>query len=436
MTQASPSLPVKVAIVGCGNRGTIYSTYAQQSSRMQVVQLASRSSVRLRSLAKKLSLDDSSCYSSWEDLLNAPKIADAVLICVIDRLHKEVAVAFANKGYHILLEKPMATEIDDCKEVYDAVRRNNIILGVSHVLRYTAYNQKIKEIIDSGALGDIAGIQHMEPVGHYHFAHSYVRGNWRKEAESSFSLMSKSCHDIDILLYFLGDKAQCTKVSSFGGLSHFTKDKKPAEAQGATKCLDCPHEQNCAYSAKKIYLEPIEKGHTGWPVDGITDIVDIENVHKALAAGPYGRCVYECDNDVCDNQVVNMEFTGNKYVSFSMVAFTEEICVRKTRIFGSKGELVGDGNESIEVYDFLTGQKTKHTPQLVTGSLAGHGGGDMGVITAFVDAVAHNNQSFMSSDALNSLDSYLVVFAAEEARRQGKVVNLDEFRKQHNITII
>ncbi|KAJ1952600.1 hypothetical protein EC988_003466 [Linderina pennispora] len=119
-----------------------------------------------------------------------------------------------------------------------------------------------------------------------------------------------------------------------------------------------------------------------------------------------------------------------------MVAFTEEICVRKTRIFGSKGELVGDGNQSIEVYDFLTGQKTKHTPQLVTGSLAGHGGGDMGMITAFVSAVAHNDQSFMSSDALSSLDSYLVVFAAEEARRQGTVVNLDEFRKQHNITII
>ncbi|KAJ1932857.1 hypothetical protein FBU59_006227 [Linderina macrospora] len=245
--------------------------------------------------------------------------------------------------------------------------------------------------------------------------------------------MSKSCHDIDILIYFLGNDTQCTKVSSFGGLSHFTKDKKPAEAQGATRCLDCPHEQSCAYSAKKIYLEPAMRGHKGWPVDVITDIVDIENVHHALANGPYGRCVYECDNDVCDNQVVNMEFTGNKYVSFSMVAFTEEICVRKTRIFGSKGELVGDGNQLIEVYDFLTGKKTRHQPQLWAGGLAGHGGGDMGMIKAFVNAIAHNGQSYLSSDAWNSLDSCVVVFAAEEARRQGTVVNLDEFRARNNI---
>ncbi|KAJ1941074.1 hypothetical protein FBU59_003608, partial [Linderina macrospora] len=163
MTQDTPSFLVKVAIVGCGNRGTIYSSYTQYSSDMQVVQLADRSPMRLKALANKLSLDSSSCYSSWEDLLDAPKIADAVIICVLDKLHKQVAVAFANKGYNILLEKPMATELDDCKEVYEAVRRNNVILGICHVLRYTAYNQKIKEIIDSGVLGDVVGIQHMEP---------------------------------------------------------------------------------------------------------------------------------------------------------------------------------------------------------------------------------------------------------------------------------
>lgn len=423
--------PVKVVIIGCGNRGTIYSSYAKVSDKMQVVAIADPSEARRKRIQEAHSIPEERSYLSWNSLLDEPKIADAVLICTADNMHSELAVAFANQGYHIMLEKPMATELAECQEVYQAVKDNGVMLAVCHVLRYTPYNRKIKEIISSGSLGDIVGIQHMEPVGHYHFAHSFVRGNWRNEATSSFSLMTKSCHDIDIIMYFMGN--DCKRVSSFGGVSHFRKSKKPVEAEDAKRCVDCVFEPQCPYSAKKIYLEPAQRGYTQWPLDVITDVVDIENIGQALENGPYGRCVYECDDDVCDNQVVNMEFGDNQYASFTMVGVTKELCVRKTRIFGSRGELIGDGQESIEVYDFLSRKSTFHPPDPVPKHLGGHGGGDMGMIEAFIDAVATGNRDLLASNALSSLDSNVVVFAAEESRRTGAVVDMDEYRKSKDM---
>ncbi|KAJ2607734.1 hypothetical protein EV177_005346 [Coemansia sp. RSA 1804] len=393
--------------------------------------LAEPLKIRRERVRTRHNIPISSCYTSWEDLLDAPKVADAVVICVADRLHRDVAVGFSNRGYHILLEKPMATDLESCKDVYAAAKRNNVLLAVCHVLRYTAYNRKIKEIVDSGALGDIVGIQHMEPVGHFHFAHSYVRGNWRKESESSSSLLAKSCHDIDIMMYFMGDG--CERVSSFGGISHFKKGKKPDAAGASTRCTSCAYEPQCPYSAKKIYLEPAMEGYKEWPVDVITDVVDVENITDALLSGPYGRCVYECDNDVCDNQVVNIEFKDSRYATFSMVAFTKDICTRKTRIFGTRGELVGDDKNAIEVYNFLSRRSVFHDPDPVPAELPGHGGGDLGIIKSFVEAIAFNNPGLLPSNSTSSFASHVVVFAAEEARRCGNVVNIGDFCKKNGI---
>uniref|UniRef100_A0A6B2L7L8 Gfo/Idh/MocA-like oxidoreductase N-terminal domain-containing protein n=1 Tax=Arcella intermedia TaxID=1963864 RepID=A0A6B2L7L8_9EUKA len=285
-------------------------------------------------MAAKYAIPPENQFSDWKQI--DAKIADAVVIATQDKMHSEPAVHFSNLGYHVLLEKPMATTEGECRRIYEALKANKTIFAIGHVLRYTPLNLKIKGIVESGVLGDIINIQHLEPVGNFHFAHSYVRGNWRKESESSFSLLAKSCHDIDWILWMMNK--ECVKVSSFGSLKHFTKANKP---EGATdRCLSCPVEAECAYSAKKIYLDTIKRGHTGWPVKILTDSTPTEaTVLEALQNGPYGRCVYECDNDVADNQVVNFCFADGSTASFTMVAFSEEICVRKTRIFGSKGEL-------------------------------------------------------------------------------------------------
>jgi len=231
--------------------------------------------------------------------------------------------------------------------------------------------------------------------------------------------------DIDILCHWFS-RAAPSRLSSFGSLQHFRKTAKPAAAGNATRCLDCAMEKDCAYSAKKIYLDPVARGHSGWPVSTITDgLPDIENVTDALRNGPYGQCVYESPNDVCDHQVVNLEFSNGATASFTMVAYTSLICDRQTRLHFTHGELVGDMS-TFTVTDFRTGQSTVHRPKLEGG---GHGGGDLGLMRTFVEAVRTGRQALLGTNVSEVLKSHLTVFAAEHSRRTGTVVDCAEFEK-------
>uniref|UniRef100_A0A3Q3N464 Uncharacterized LOC113145971 n=1 Tax=Mastacembelus armatus TaxID=205130 RepID=A0A3Q3N464_9TELE len=427
--------PVRVILVGAGSRGEVYSGFASiHPERMEIVGVADLRKFARTNLQKKHRIVDENIFEDWHSITEREKFADAVLICTPDRLHKEPAVAFAKKGYHILLEKPMATTPEDCTAIVEACAQSGVMLSVGHVLRYDPVIKRIKELIDAGVVGDVMHIQHLEPVGFYHFAHAYVRGNWRNEAESSFALLAKSCHDIDLIHHWAGAR-RCVKVSSFGSVSHFKKEDKPAGA--ADRCLDCAVERDCPYSACKIYLESVKRGDTGWPVSVIcpSSFPDIESVTAALRTGPYGRCVYECDNDVCSNQVVNMEFEGGLTSAFSMVAFTEDMCKRKTTIYGSKGELSYNGDE-IRVFDFVTQRATKYTadtknPQHL--GVSGHGGADYHLIDAFISAVANNDPSLIRSGPEETLLSHLLVFEAERSRLENRVVYCGRSKGQHHL---
>ncbi|XP_029290917.1 uncharacterized protein LOC115010486 isoform X2 [Cottoperca gobio] len=417
--------PVRVIVVGAGSRGEIYSSFASiHPERLKVVGVADPRKFARTKLQRQHKIADENIFEDWHSIVEREKFADAVLICTPDRLHKEPMVAFAKKGYHVLLEKPMATTAEDCTAIVEACSQSGVMLSVGHVLRYDPVIHKIKELIDAGVIGDVMHIQHLEPVGFYHFAHSFVRGNWRNEAESSFALLAKSCHDIDLIHHWAGARS-CVKVSSFGSVSHFGKENKPSGA--GNRCLDCSIEGDCPYSARKIYLDRVKQGHTGWPVSVIcpSSFPDMESVTEALRTGPYGRCVYECDNNVCSNQVVNMEFEGGLTAAFSMVAFTEEICKRKTTIYGSRGELSCDGHE-VRVFDFLTQRSTKHTAKSGAPrdfvSMSGHGEADYHLMDAFVSAVANNDPSLIRSGPEETLLSHLLVFEAERSRLESRVV--------------
>ncbi|XP_076019509.1 putative oxidoreductase YteT isoform X2 [Genypterus blacodes] len=427
---ASMTPPVSVIVVGAGSRGEIYSYFACiHPQRVKVVGVADPRKFARTKLQQQHKIEEGNVFEDWHDVIEREKFADAVAICTPDRLHKEPAVAFAMKGYHVLLEKPMATTAEDCTAIVEACTQSGVMLTVCHVLRYDPVIHKIKELIDAGVIGEVVHIQHLEPVGFYHFAHSFVRGNWRNEAESSFALLAKSCHDIDLIHHWAGAR-RCVKVSSFGSVSHFRKESKPPGA--ASRCLDCPVEGACPYSARKIYLDRVKWGHTGWPVSVIcpNSVPDIESVTEALKTGPYGRCVYECDNDVCTNQVVNMEFEGGVTAAFSMVAFTEELCKRKTTISGSKGELSYNGHE-VRVFDFLTQRSTTHNSHGNNPSfgMGGHGGADYHLMDAFVSAVANNDPSLIRSGPEETLMSHMLVFEAERSRLEGRVVYCEEERE-------
>ena len=411
---------VDLIIIGAGSRGYRYAEYATaHPDRVRVVGVAEPRSWYRDRLASEHRIDPKNVFRDWKLLAKRHRFADAVVIATQDAMHREPAGAFARQGYGILLEKPMAPDEQSCRDIVEAAVRADVVFAVCHVMRYTDYTRRMKELLDSGAVGDVVSVQHLEPVGYWHQAHAFVRGNWRNEAESSPMLLSKSCHDLDWLRYIVGSR--CLKVSSFGGLKHFRREEKPKGA--GKRCLDCRAETTCPYSAIKIYLGRLRKGWTGWPVDVLTNDLTEKGVKKALETGPYGRCVYFCDNDVVDHQVVNFLFEGGRSASFTVTAFNEARH-RQTRIFGTRGEISGDGS-IIDLFDFLTDRHTEIDTRASDASiLGGHGGGDYGLMKSFVEAAATGNRSRILSGPEESLESHLMVFAAERARKENRVVEL------------
>ncbi|MFW9891960.1 MAG: Gfo/Idh/MocA family protein [Candidatus Thorarchaeota archaeon] len=412
--------PVELIIAGAGDRGSVYASYAKvHPKRAKIVGVAEPRDFYRERLAKQHKIPEENVFTDWKDMAKRNKFADAVIIATQDHMHKAPTLAFAKKKYHILLEKPMAPDEKSCRDIAKAVKSQDIIFAVGHVLRYTRYTQKLKSILDSGFIGDIINIQRLEPVGYWHQAHSFVRGNWRNEKESSFMLLSKSCHDLDWIRYIMGQK--CTAVSSFGSLTHFRSENKPENA--GSNCMECDYEPECPYSAKRIYLQLFEKGKKGWPVSVITTELTKGGIIWAIRNGPYGRCVYDCDNDVVDHQVVNMEFEGGQTASFTMTGFTKAR-QRETRIFGTEGEIYGNGTK-IQLYHFVNGaQVIIDTSEEDPVSLADHGGGDYALIDSFVSAVAENDPSKILSGPDETLESHLMTFAAERSRKEGKVISL------------
>ncbi|WP_372663171.1 Gfo/Idh/MocA family protein [Cohnella sp.] len=411
---------VKVALIGAGMRGQAYADYAiRHPEEMQIIAVADPNENRRNKMKLAHRLEESMCYSDWDELLAQPKLADTVFICTQDKLHFEPTVKAMEAGYHVLLEKPMSPDPRECIVMEALARQHGKVFSICHVLRYTNFFGTIKRLLDEGAIGRLMSIQHNENVGYYHQAHSFVRGNWRNSAESSPMILSKSCHDMDILQWLVG--SECIQISSFGRLSHFKAEQAPAGAP--KRCTDgCPVADECHYFAPDIYLteEP------SWLAMAISDDHSYDARLRALQEGPYGRCVYHCDNDVVDHQVVCMEFANEVTAMFSLTAFTKDI-TRTIKLMGTKGEIRG-AMEKNEVEWIRFGN---HEPELIdTVGGAGHGGGDLGLIRDFIKLVQAGGQGKGLTSAENSLQSHLMAFAAEEARLSNKTIHVPTLRDQ------
>jgi predicted dehydrogenase len=425
--------PISIVVIGAGQRGVGYARWARRHpDRASVVAVAEPSPVRRARLAAEHGIPAGNVAADWRELAGRGRLADAVLICTQDRMHAEPAEAFAALGYHILLEKPMAPDEAGCRRIVAAVEKAGALFAVAHVLRYTPYTRAVREIVTSGQLGDIMSVQHLEPVGFWHHAHSYVRGNWRRSDLATSMLMAKSCHDLDWLQYVLGRAP--LRVSSFGSLAHFTAAHRPEGA--ADRCVACSVETSCPYSAPRLYRGLLDRGEHRWPLSVVIDDFSPQALEEALRSGPYGRCVYACDNDAVDHQVVALEFPGATTATFTMTAFTEA-GHRRTQLFGTRAELAGDG-ETIRVYDFLTRAERLITPAAAGGMNTGegHAGGDAGLMDAFTGAVATGNRELISSGPRESLASHLAVLAAERARLNGTVETIDTERARSTAATI
>ena len=422
-------------VIGLGSRGCVYSNAMKKlEDKFQVVALADPFDAHLKTVQQWHNVPQENCYNSWESILDQPKMADFAVICTQDKMHLAPCLKAIEKGYNILLEKPVAPTPEECAAIANAAEAKGVKVLVCHVLRYTNFYGRVKQLILDGAVGEIMSVIAVEAVGNVHQSHSFVRGNWHKKADSAPMILAKCSHDMDIIQWLI-DKP-CKKIQSFGSLTHFTKENAP---EGAPKrCIDggCPIEETCPYSAKRVYVDNNspdnwmrEIATAKFSIDGVT--ATDEEAIAALKKNDYGMCVYQMDNDVVDHQVVNMEFEGGATANLTMNAFNKG--GRYIRIFGTKGELYANmGDEDITLYSFADKQHHKISVAaaqggFVAGHGGGHGGGDIGIMAELYDYFSGNYTGYKAANISTSVKNHLLSFAAEESRLNNKVVDMDEF---------
>ncbi|MCD9023803.1 Gfo/Idh/MocA family protein [Cohnella silvisoli] len=403
---------ITAVLVGAGARGRfVYGAYAKKyPAEMKIVAVAEPNEERRRLVATEHGLSSDQLYESWEQVLSKVKMADVAVISTQDRMHYAPTMKALEHGYDVLLEKPMSPSADEIIAMANASRMHNRLLTVSHVLRYTPFWSKIKEIITSGSIGKIVSVQLSENVGYFHMAHSFVRGNWNKSEETSPMILQKSCHDMDILSWLIGEK--CAKISSYGSLLHFRPENAPSGS--ALRCTDsCAVERECPYSAVRIYEEDSTHEWSRF----ITNDLTPEGINEAIKNGPFGRCVYRCDNNVVDHQVVNMEFESGSTASFTMSGFSHDVS-RTVQVMGTLGEIRGY-MEKNEIVLYPYGKDAIDVS--AAAEEGGHGGGDEGLVREFLNQVRDENnnggQGLTSAEA--SVQSHLMAFAAEQSRLEG-----------------
>eukprot|EP00927_Polykrikos_kofoidii_P054486 TRINITY_DN4889_c0_g1_i1.p1 TRINITY_DN4889_c0_g1~~TRINITY_DN4889_c0_g1_i1.p1 ORF type:complete len:480 (-),score=84.65 TRINITY_DN4889_c0_g1_i1:22-1461(-) len=459
--------PARVAVIGAGQRGSVYAQLAlEHPDWMQVVAVAEPRQVLRERMQRLYNIPNCLAFENWETLfenvsstesgetigedgdgsgMSAAKKAsqdertrvDAVIIATQDKLHAAPTIAACGHGFHILLEKPMAVTEEDCRAIAHAVESAGVIFSVCHVLRYMPLYKRAKELLHGEVpgvdFGRIKMVDHLEPVGHWHWAHSFVRGNWSNAAASSFSFMAKSCHDVDLVSDLVG-RSPLTVTASGTPSEYADPLNQPPEAKGATRCCDCPIRDSCVVSAERVYLRRVaEEGISSWPaavvVPGLGDIEDeaerVRVVRDALRDGPYGRCAWHCsEHDVVDNQAALITFEGGTMAVVKMTAHSQSFCMRFTTAYCTKGELEIDMESNSLRYRLFGAGATAAVPEWVsetldgapTQRLGGHGGADYFTAEAFARAVRTRDRKAIRTNAADALASHELVFKVEKAR--------------------
>lgn len=405
--------PVTAIVCGAGNRGNVYGGYSlAYPDNLDIIGVAEPIAIRNERYAKKHAIKDENRFVTWEDVFKRPKFADAIIISTPDNLHYGPCMKALEMGYDVLLEKPISPSEKECRDILALAKKNDRIVAVCHVLRYAPYFVKLRELIQSKAIGEVISIQHMEPIEHFHMSHSYVRGNWHNSKQTTPIILAKSCHDLDILRWMIGKPSK--SIHAFGDLSWFTKKNAPA---GSTeRCTDgCAVEGTCPYSALEVYYRRREWNY----VFDLPEDKDKQSAYvlEQLKTTNYGRCVYRMDNDQPDHYVTNILFDDNVTASFSMEALTS-YGGRRTRVMGSHGDIVGDMN-SFTITNFRSGKKEEWKE-----TTDGHGGGDWRLAENWVQAVAQRNPALLTSTIDQSIESHVMGFMAEESRKNKKVMDI------------
>ncbi len=425
-----------VSILGCGSRGhyTYGKCMADFKDKFRLVSVCDIDPEKIALAQKDWGIPDEQCFLDADEFLKE-KRSDALVIATQDRDHVQMCIKALQLGYDILLEKPISPVEDELYELLEAYNKYNKKVIVCHVLRYAPAFLKLKELLDSGEIGKLVCIDWIEQVTYWHQAHSFVRGNWRNDEETSPMIMQKCCHDLDLLQYYANSK--CKTVYSVGDTSFFNPENKPDGA--ASRCQDCKYIHDCAYSAERLYVDKWKKDFDwafdkpdvddnarkqGWPFN-VVDLsrpITEESIRKAYENSQYGRCVFACDNNVVDNQTVVMQFENGIKATLTMTAFTA-LPGRKVTFHGTLGELeMDEENGYIRVSRYGHGTrflKIKEILKEIMEDTFGHGGGDYMLVKDFYNVLLGETTSTTTLD--RSIESHLMALAAEKSRKNGQV---------------
>lgn len=412
--------PLKTVIVGGGHRSLTYAHLAEtRPDMMEIVGVADPDEFRRRSIAERFAIPPEHIFKDVDELVKAPKFADAAINGTMDSIHVSTSIPLLEAGYDILLEKPFCTNEDEMRALVSCANKHGRKIMVCFVLRYTPFYSKIKNIILSGEIGQIINIQTTEHVSYHHMSTSHVRGKWRNEEQCGTSmLLAKCCHDVDIMMWLMGDDAPAS-VSSFGSLTQFRPENAPKNA--GTRCLtDCPLCDECLYSAKRLYLDhPDRWSFYVWDKLENKENATLEDKANLLKTSPYGVCAYKSDNNVVDHQSLVVSFESGATGTHNMVGGTA-IPKRTIHIIGTKGEIFGcldDGKFTVSLIDPRPG--CEHLDRTVDCSVAGdsHGGGDLLLVEDFVNYVRSNKGSVSCTGINESVKGHLTIFKADKSRK-------------------
>lgn len=394
--------PVKAIILGYGIRGRAYAEYAKTHPVDFTV----------AGIADPVAKIPESCgcpsWKSWEAALDAGVEADAVIVSLPDRLHRASCVKALEKGYHVLLEKPIGCTWEECSAIRQAQIKARRLVLTGYVLRFAPFYKKLRETIASGVIGELTSVHHLAAISYGKASHAYCRGNWSVEAKGTGMLVNKCTHDFDLVEWWTKGR-KCVKVSSFGSLMHWRPENRPAGA--ADRCKDCPPEvrEKCAFDAYKLYYDRTDLRYHFADESDEAILAMIEN-------SPYGRCVYACGNDSVDHQTVLMEYEGGLTIILEMESYSQQR-TRVTHFYGTRGEIIAD-EKKIEILPFIGDSTT-----IVPAQHGHHGGGDREIMAEFVKLVREASPERYTKILDAALESHRIAFLAEESRYTGKTMD-------------
>ena len=407
------------AIIGYGNRGMTYAAILKEMN-VPVLAVCDTDAEKGENARVLLGLTQKDIFTDEAAFFAAGRLADVLIVATRDRWHLAHATRALELGYDLVLEKPIACSTEECRLIEETATRLKREVFVCHVLRYAPFFATIKEELDSGKYGRISTLNMTENVGYSHQAHSYVRGNTRRADQSTPMIISKCCHDLDLICWFMQEK--CNAVSSFGALTYFTRENAPEGA--AERCMECKLVESCAYSVKKQYVDKmIARGRPNWECHVIMPNATPEKMTEELKTSRWGLCAFRCDNDVVDHQVVNMQFANGATAHLTMTAFSDK-CYREIHIHGERGEIYGDMQQNILHCRIFGGEGYDIDVNEATNSVSGyHGGGDYHLLRSIIEFYEGKPSPNITSLA-QSIQSHYIGYAAEDSRLTGETVKL------------